>query len=113
VTDSCPECGTPVWSTPSGTAGFAPGQVNQSALTWGIVSVVVFAFFGPFALFAAAPAIIQGRAAMRKVKDGTCHPSLATSARTGLILGWVTVGLSAVCVFLIAASLLIFLLRLA
>lgn len=95
VTGACPECGTPVWSGPA-----APGQqVYADGMVWGIVALVLmFACIGPLAGFIAIPAVVKGRAAMALVRAGRTPPELASQARTGMILGWVTIGLS--CAFL-------------
>lgn len=95
VTGMCPECGTPVWSGP---AGIAPGaQVHADGMVWGIVAIVLlFACIGPLAGFVAIPAVVKGHAAMAMVRAGRTPPELVTQARTGMILGWVTIGLSGV-----------------
>lgn len=95
VTDRCPECATPVWSTPTGAPPGSPAQLEPDALVWGIVAIVLlFACLGPFAGFVAIPAVIKGRRAMELVRTGRYPKESASQARTGLILGWVTIGLS-------------------
>lgn len=91
VTDKCPECGTPVWSPGRGTNP----QVEPDALVWGIVSLALFFLcIGPLAAVVAIPAIIKGSRASDMVRSGTIPTSHASNARTGMILGWITVGLS-------------------
>jgi hypothetical protein len=95
VTDNCPECGTPVWSTPAGMPQQPVAQIEADAMTWGVVSLVlVFFCLGPLAGFVAIPAVVKGRRAMALVNTGRVPKHLATQARTGMILGWVTIGVS-------------------
>ena len=92
VEDRCPECGTPVWSArpPDRVASDA-----QSAMAWGIVSIVLFfVCIGPFAGFVAIPAIIKSGRALAEVKAGRVPAGAAQGARAGQICGWITAALS-------------------
>lgn len=115
VTGACPECGTPVWSTPAGgvaTAGpekAAPGaQLHAGALTWGVASLLLLVTcLGPPAGLIAIPAVLKGRNAMKLMKTGRYPMHLASEAKTGLLLGCVTIGLSCA---MLAVSIVMFLL---
>jgi hypothetical protein len=92
VNDLCPECGTPVWSQRP------PEQASAEAhrsLVWGLCSLILFFIcIGPLAGFVAIPALVYASKAKREVRAGLLRASQASEARTGAILGWVTVGLS-------------------
>lgn len=92
VDDVCPECGTPVWSSPPG-----PDVVDsaQRAMWWGVASLVLlFVCLGPLAGFVAIPAITNGRHALELERTGRIPASAVRGARTGLYCGWATVVLS-------------------
>lgn len=99
VDDLCPECGCAVWSRPP--VQQATLYASRS-LTWGIVSLVLFfACLGPLAGLLAIPAITYASKANAEVRQGLIEKSQLSGAKTGLILGWITIGLSllAVCVY--------------
>tara|TARA_R110000782_G_scaffold57258_13_gene119680 strand:+ start:5821 stop:6207 length:387 start_codon:yes stop_codon:yes gene_type:complete len=99
VDDLCPECGCAVWSRPP------IEQATQNAsrsMTWGIVSLVLFfACLGPLAGLLAIPAVTYASKANTEVRQGLIDKSQISGAKTGLILGWITIGLSllAVCAY--------------
>lgn len=93
VDGQCPECGTPIWSVPPAAAGSSTATV---ALVLGILGLVLsVTCIGPLAIGFAIPAIIIGRkASVEAVALQGNHSSARSTARAGVICGWVTVGLS-------------------
>ena len=92
VDDACPECGTPIWSRPVPTT---TSPDAQSALTWGIVALCLFfVCLGPLAGLLAIPAVVKANRALEDVRVGRIPASAASNARTGRILGWITIVLS-------------------
>lgn len=88
----CPECGTDVWSAPPGSES---SQAAQTSLVWGIVSLACFFMcLGPLAGFVAIPAIVYGNKAQREVQSRYRDRQSPSASKAGLILGWITVGLS-------------------
>lgn len=93
VTDLCPECGTPAWSHP-------PVEQEHkdaaSAQVWGIVAIILFfTCLGPLAGVVAIPAIVRGNRVLRDARSGRLAASSVSPAKTGVVLGWITVALSA------------------
>ncbi len=92
VTDNCPECGTPVWSHPPVEATSADAN---AALRWGFAAIALFFIcLGPFAGLIAIPAITRGNEVLRQARSGLVSTQDRTTARTAVILGWITAGLS-------------------
>lgn len=93
VDGRCPECGTPIWSVPPAAAGSSTATV---ALVLGILGLVLcVTCIGPLAIGLAIPAIIIGRrASVEAVALQGHHSSARSTAKAGVICGWVTVGLS-------------------
>ncbi|MEM7623529.1 MAG: hypothetical protein AAF235_10055 [Planctomycetota bacterium] len=92
VDDACPECGNPVWSTPPPDEAVADAR---SAMTWGIVSLVLFfACLGPIAGFLAIPAIVKANRVMKLYNTGKISENATRGARTGRTCGWISAGLS-------------------
>lgn len=92
VDDVCPECATPIWSSP-------PiddlAKQAQSALIWGIVALALFfVCIGPLAALVAIPAITKSKAVHRSVAAGRVSESEVGGAKAGGIHGWITVCLS-------------------
>jgi hypothetical protein len=92
VNDFCPECATPVWSQRP------PEEVSTEArrsFVWGLTSLILFfGCIGPLAGLVAILAVVYASKARREVKAGMVLPAQALQARTGSILGWITIGLS-------------------
>jgi len=92
VDDLCPECGKPVWSRPP---LHQASEYASKSQTWGIVAIVLmFACIGPLAGFVAIPALVYASKARAEVRQGLIEASQVSPATTGLVLGWITIGLS-------------------
>jgi predicted RNA-binding Zn-ribbon protein involved in translation (DUF1610 family) len=92
VDDLCPECGCAVWSRPPIQQA---SQYASRSLTWGIVSIALFfACLGPLAGLLAIPAITYASKANAEVRQGLIDKSQLGGAKAGMILGWITAGLS-------------------
>ena len=108
VTDVCPECGTPVWSTPPG-LGEQPAEAvcrdAKQAQQWGIASLLLLVVcLGPLSVALAIPAIVYGSRARAAVKSGRISPESAKGSMTGLVCAWITVGLSLAYIALMVLS---------
>jgi len=95
VTDVCPECAIPVWSTQANASAYVGQQIKPEAFVLGLLSLLLFVTcLGPLALGLAIPAVVKGRRATAMVATGRYPKELASQAKTGMILGWITIGLS-------------------
>ncbi len=93
VDDLCPECGCAVWSRPP--LQQASTLANR-AFVWGLLSLLFFFLcMGPLAAIVAIPALVYASKASAEVRQGLMDRSQISGARTGKILGWITIGLSA------------------
>lgn len=92
VDDLCPECGCAVWSRPP--LQQASTFANR-AFVWGLLSLIFFFLcIGPLAGLVAIPALVYASKAGAEVRQGLIDRSQISGARTGKILGWITIGLS-------------------
>jgi len=92
VESVCPECGTPIYSVPP-----PPATHNdaQAAFVWGVIALaLLFVCIGPLAGLVAIPAIIKGGRIVKQVRVGRLPAAAARGAKAGLVLGWITAGLS-------------------
>jgi hypothetical protein len=96
VDGKCPECGTDIWSRPP------TSQVNgmaTTAMVLGIVSIALcVACLGPLSIVIAIPAVVCGHMARNQAKSLPGPNNGSGAATAGIILGWVTIGLSVVLV---------------
>ncbi len=92
VDGRCPECGTEIWSGPPGT------QVNSLATTAMVLGIVSLALcitcIGPLAIVIAIPGVVMGHMAAKQARMIPGPHNGAGMARAGIILGWVTIGIS-------------------
>lgn len=93
VDGQCPECGNPIWSVPPAATD---DKVATAAFILGITGLVTCVMcIGPLAIGLGIPAIILGRKASVEAVANQGRPGASRgTARAGVILGWVTVGLS-------------------
>lgn len=88
----CPECATPIYAGPPPERTAAG---SQSVLVWGIVSIATFfACIGPLAGLVAIYPIVRGNRILKEAKALRTPRHVSQPAKTGVILAWVTVGLS-------------------
>ncbi|MEM0983454.1 MAG: hypothetical protein AAGI17_05850 [Planctomycetota bacterium] len=108
IDGNCPECGTDIWSAEP---VVERSEDAKSAMIWGIVAIVTFfACLGPIAGFVAIPAILKANRAKAAVRTGRFSQDQIEGATTGLVLGWITAGLSMAVVGFYAIFFLIFVL---
>lgn len=84
----CPECGTPVRQSLN--VGPASGGVSSSATTCmilGIIGITACGLVGPFAIWLYYR--VKG-----EVERGEASPASLGTAKVGLILGWISTGLT-------------------
>ncbi|MEL6329303.1 MAG: hypothetical protein AAFR38_06545 [Planctomycetota bacterium] len=92
VEERCPECGTPVWSGRPVQRVLADAN---AARTWGTIAIILFfVVLGPFAGVVAIPAVIKGTRVRTRIRRGGVDRAAGEGALTGLVLGWITIGLS-------------------
>lgn len=98
---------TPAYNQPY--AGYAGPQQSSNAviaLVLGVVSLFLLGLPGS-SLFAAIPAVIVGRNARNQIRASNGQLVGEGMARTGIVMGWITIGLSilafvAFCAFFVA-----------
>jgi len=103
VTQSCPECGKPIWDSniQPPTSGLA-----IASMVIGIVSIPSCMFYGLGALILGPLAIIFGEIANRQFKRGYRAGNTKGFAFTGRICGWVSFTIGAAFVIILVITIL-------
>lgn len=96
VDDRCPECGTPVWSSPGIDHALQKVQKHASnAQLWGILSLALFfACLGPLSAIMTIPVFVSASRAKRAMTEGRVRKSQVSGLTAGIVCAWITLSLT-------------------